>query len=1092
VGSTSNSGATSKFYKITVSGGVASIASTPLANVGCTIVPQDYCTNSVLAGLGSLGGISTGYIKAFVINPVSKNIYFQAFQGVGGGTWDFNWASRYYFRMTYDATNGTYGAPQKVYIGDEKLTPFTPRGAETGISPLVFDSAGRLYLGGFGATNILSATVNALSLFQESSNGFTQVSGSALPFTMYDPLSTNTWARAFVRSQQDHMFGLTVKTLASGQQMVQISYSEDTNVHVCTSSTGSPVTTSCTVGAGSDPNPLIPGQVYGFDVMATNTSPDGSTKNGPLSTNGTFQASGPAAPTLTNLSVGGTLASPTATATFRPSLVSAGVVDTSITSYVCTLYSVDGVALATKTVTPPSPIADTTDITCGFTAADGLTNGGKYQVGITATNSVGTSLPATGPLIVTAAPVAPAPVYGATSGDVTTITYTPQSTGTHTVQILDPATNLAIPNSTCTGATINNPSCTVNGLVPGMTYALKACTSNVYAASPACTTTSYTVPLAIPSAPVVTTKPSDSTIDVSWPTPPNNGSVITGYTVTVSPGGGTGCTSLGASATSCQLTGLTNGTNYTIEVQVNYTLNGVAGVTKVATTVTDTPFVTPDVPQAPTAVAKGSEAATVTYTPTNDNGTPVSSYTFYAYDVNGNIISPNLTCTAVAPATSCDVTGLTEGTTYKFGVVANFQGQSGGFTSTAMSPLSNPVTPTGVIYPPDAPTNVTATGDDHSAQVSWTAPANDGGSPVTGYTVTAYDSNGNVVGSCTATAPTTTCLVEGLALGQSYTFTVVATNSAGDSTPSDASSPVQPTGVDPTEPGPVLDGATTPGDGHVVVTWTAPNTGDVPTSYEVTVPGFPACVIDLVANPNAALSCDFTGLTNGTEYTFTIVAKNAQGSSTSVDVSATPFGTPAVPTVTTVVTSPAGDGALVTFTHPSNTGGGAVTGYTVTAYDVNGNVVGTCTTTGTSCTITGLTKGATYSFKAQMNTTHGNSAQSAPKSLLIPSGYQKVNAYIRGWSYAQREISDGMRKAIGAAARLIVASGNKTVTVTGFANFTALKSLSRDRAVNVAAYLRHELNRFGGRSITIKVVNGGCTTKFGGTVLNRVAVIQGR
>ena len=349
-----------------------------------------------------------------------------------------------------------------------------------------------------------------------------------------------------------------------------------------------------------------------------------------------------------------------------------------------------------------------------------------------------------------------------------------------------------------------------------------------------------------------------------------------------------------------------------------------------------------------------------------------------------------------------------------------------------------------------------------------------------------------MVGSCTATAPTTTCVVEGLALGQSYTFAVVATNVAGDSTPSDASTPVQPTGVDPTEPGPVLDGATAPGDGHVTVTWTAPNTGDVPTSYEVSVPGFPTCVIDLVANPDAALSCDFTGLTNGTEYTFTIVAKNAQGSSTSVEVSATPYGTPAVPTVTTVVTSPSGTGALVTFTHPSNTGGGSVTGYTVTAYDANGNVVGTCTTTGTSCTITGLTKGSTYSFKAQMNTTHGNSAQSAPKSLLIPSGYQKVNAYIRGWSYAQRDISDGMRKAIGAAARAIVAGNNKTVTVTGFANFTALKTLSHDRGVNVAAYLRRELNRFGGRSITIKVVNGGCTTKFGGTVLNRVAVIQGR
>jgi len=182
----------------------------------------------------------------------------------------------------------------------------------------------------------------------------------------------------------------------------------------------------------------------------------------------------------------------------------------------------------------------------------------------------------------------------------------------------------------------------------------------------------------------------------------------------------------------------------------------------------------------------------------------------------------------------------------------------------------------------------------------------------------------------------------------------------------------------------------------------------------------------------------------------------------------------------------------VSWTAPSSIGGGSITGYTVYAYDANGNQVGSCTTTGTTCVVSGLTKGQTYSFKVETQTNHGNSALSGLITLVLPLNQGPVNAYIRGWSYAQREISDGMRKAIGAAARLIVASGNKTVTVTGFANFTALKSLSRDRAVNVAAYLRHELNRFGGRSITIKVVNGGCTTKFGGTVLNRVAVIQGR
>ena len=1266
---------TSKWYRMTVSGGVVTRESTPVISLGCLSVASAYCSTTVAP---PTPGRTVYPVLNFAINPVSGNIYF-SLPAVNGGNYTSSNISPVFYRMSYDATSATWGAPTSISF-ENMGTPSTQYSGEF---PIGFRADGKAYLTTYFWVN---GGYRVGSMYTESSSGFALVPMSnLLGATPYRspafPAPTSNASRVgwqVIFTTFDHVFGLDALTLTNNEIQVRISYSGDMYLHVCTSTDGPPATPSCTMGTGSDPHPIVPGTAYSFDVTATNTSPDGSIKNGPLSKIGSFFSGGPAAPTLTNLQLGGTLASPTATATFRPSIVSPGAVDSSITSYACTLYSSTGAVLATKTVTPPSPITLTTDLTCNFTAADGLANTKSYSVGITATNAVGTSAAATAPLLIVGTPVAPAPVSGSTTGSVTTVTYTPNSTGTQSVLIIDPVTGIEVPGATCVGATINSPTCTVNGLTPGKTYTLKACTANAYAVSPACTTSSYTVPYQVPDKPVVTTNPADGKITVNWPTPPGNGSVITGYTVNVSPGGGTGCTGLTASSTSCELTGLTNGTTYDIEVVVNYTTNGVAGTSKVATTVSEVPFVAPAVPEAPTAVANGSESATVTYTPTNDNGTTVSSYTFYAYTENGNIISPNLTCTAFAPATSCDVTGLTEGVTYKFGVVANFQGQSGGFTSTAMSPLSNPVTPTGVVYAPDAPTNVTATGDDHAAQVSWTAPASDGGSPVTGYTVTAYDSNGNAVGSCTATAPTTTCLVEGLALGQSYTFAVVATNVAGDSTPSDASTPVQPTGVDPTKPGPILNGTATPGDGHVTVTWTAPDTGDVPTSYEVSVPGFPTCVIDLVANPSAALSCDFAGLTNGTEYTFTIVAKNAQGSSTTVDVngtpattpgvvtsgaatggdtqvvvswaapasdgsatvtsytvsipgqpdcvvdlvanpgaalsctftgltngtnytativatnaqgnssgvtvnatphgtpgpvqsaaatggdttvsvtwsaptsgdvvtsyvvsvpgqpdcvvdlvanpsaalsctftgltngtsytativakngsntsstvtvSATPYGTPAVPSVTTVVSSPSGTGALVTFTHPSNTGGGSVTGYTVTAYDANGNVVGSCTTTATSCIITGLTKGSTYSFKAQMNTTHGNSAQSAPKSLLIPSGYQKVNAYIRGWSYAQRDISDGMRKAIGAAARAIVAGNNKTVTVTGFANFTALKTLSYDRAVNVAAYLRHELNRFGGRSITIKVVNGGCTTKFGGTVLNRVAVIQGR
>ncbi len=90
--------------------------------------------------------------------------------------------------------------------------------------------------------------------------------------------------------------------------------------------------------------------------------------------------------------------------------------------------------------------------------------------------------------------------------------------------------------------------------------------------------------------------------------------------------------------------------------------------------------------------------------------------------------------------------------------------------------------------PPGAPTGVTAIRGNAQAGVSWAAPTDDGGSPITGYTVTASP------GGQTATVDgaTTTAVVTGLTNGTSYTFTVRATNAAGTgpaSTPSNAVTP---------------------------------------------------------------------------------------------------------------------------------------------------------------------------------------------------------------------------------------------------------------------------------------------------------------
>ncbi len=90
---------------------------------------------------------------------------------------------------------------------------------------------------------------------------------------------------------------------------------------------------------------------------------------------------------------------------------------------------------------------------------------------------------------------------------------------------------------------------------------------------------------------------------------------------------------------------------------------------------------------------------------------------------------------------------------------------------------------------PNAPLNVVALVGNQQASVSFTEPASDGGSAITGYTVTSSP------GGFTGFGSSSPIVVSGLTNGTAYTFTVTATNANGTSIPSTASTAIIPATV---------------------------------------------------------------------------------------------------------------------------------------------------------------------------------------------------------------------------------------------------------------------------------------------------------
>jgi large repetitive protein len=576
----------------------------------------------------------------------------------------------------------------------------------------------------------------------------------------------------------------------------------------------------------------------------------------------------------------------------------------------------------------------------------GLTNGVTYQFEVAAINALGTgpyaSAPDATPATSPDTPDAPTVTEGAAQLTVSWVAPADGGSPLTSYTLQHRRAGDAMWISTYLPAT--DTQRTLTGLIDGATYEFRVSAGNARATSPFSETASG-MPRDVPGVPgsMSATRSSDGTIHLSWSAPDAHGAAVTAYTVEYRRNGAPSWTvwPTGDTTTHTVVSGLTYGEPYEFRVRATNAL----GDGSFTEAVPRTPYASPGVPTAPTAVAGDGRVDLAWVAPASDGGSPITGY---VVRYRSSFLLPWSDWPTDGTGTTTTVTGLVNGTSYTFEITA----ETAYGTSSAATVTAQPATV------PEAPTDLSLIRRDRAVTLSWTAPAN-GGSFLTGYTIRYRIVGSGTWDETTATVGTVLTTVSGLVNGEDYEFQVAAKNTMG------TGAYTSPATMTPgTAPGAPAQLSAVAGDGTVSLTWAPPAVDGGIAVHAYVLEYLPSSDTTWRTWPTTGIetSAEVTGLTNGTWYMFRLAAVNEVGQGLALTTIARPVALPGIPSG---VTATPGDGRLaVAWTAPAD-GGSALTGYAVEYQTVGASSWMTWPTagTGTTTTITGLANGTPYAVR---------------------------------------------------------------------------------------------------------------------------------